>query len=388
MRLLSKHNQVIWVNWHASRRPQARMTDLRTIASKLSQIRQGPRQVSDSITVLTPCQLPLPGSAVARRLNAMMVRRAIQRVLDRLPPRPVQIWSFAPDIAEMVGAFNEELVLYYCVDAFGEFPGYDRELIERCERQLMAGSDVVIATSQPLYESKRRLHPEVHFVKHGVNHEHLSQGVREPLECPADLAYLPRPILGFVGIIGGWVDLDLVAGLARACPEASVVMIGPVQIPRGACAELPNVYFLGERDHRMLPVYLRHFDVGLIPFQQTALTRNANPIKLHEYLAAGLPVVSTPMPAVDPVEDAVWIANDAHEWAVCCSRAARRNNFQARLARSERMRAEAWPARLEQIAGIVNRVLEKRPINTPEADCEAGFERAGDMTLQTAAAQS
>src|SRR5690606_25710272 len=104
-----------------------------------------------------------------------------------------------------------------------------------------------------------------------------------------------------------------------------------------------------------------------IPFQQTALTRNANPIKLHEYLAAGLPVVSTPMPAVEPMEDAVWIAQDAVEWAVCCSRAARRNEPMARLERSERMRAEAWPARLDQITAIINGVPGDRPINTAEA---------------------
>lgn len=367
MRLLAEHNQVIWVNWHASRRPRVHLPDLWSVISKLAQIRRGPRQVSDSFTVLTPGQLPLPGSNLARKLNAMMVRRAIHRVLEKLPPQPVQIWSFAPDVAEMAGAFSEELVLYYCVDAFGEFPGYDRELIERRERELIARSDLVVTTSRPLYDAKRKLHPEVHLVQHGVDHELLSRGLNESLPCPEDLARLPRPIMGFVGMIGEWVDLDLVAALARTRPDASLVMIGPELTNRGPCAGLPNVHFLGSRDHKLLPAYLHHFDVGLIPFRHVPLTHNANPIKLYEYVAAGLPVVSTPLPAVDAVDDAVWLAEDVNQWATACARAARRNDPEARRHRSERMRAESWPARLDQIGAIIARIQGTSPITTPKA---------------------
>jgi len=365
MRLLSQHNQVIWVNWHASRRPRVHPTDLWSVVSKLRQIRRGPRQVSDSLTVVTPGQLPLPGSTIARKLNAMMVRRAVRRVLDTLPQRPMQIWSFAPDVAEMAGAFGEELVLYYCVDAFGEFPGYDRALIERRERELIARSDLVVTTSRPLYEAKSKLHPEVHLVQHGVDHELLSRGLREALPCPDELARLPRPIMGFVGMIGEWVNLDLVADLARLRPESSLVMVGPELTGRGPCAGLPNVHFLGSRDHTLLPAYLRHFDVGLIPFRHVPLTHNANPIKLYEYVAAGLPVVSTPLPAVEAVEDAVWLAEDVAQWATCCARAVRRNEPMARLQRSERMRSESWPARLDQIGAIIERILGNGPIKTP-----------------------
>jgi glycosyltransferase involved in cell wall biosynthesis len=365
MRLLSERNQVIWVNWHSSRRPRVHPTDLWSVVSKLRQIRRGPRRVSDSLTVVTPGQLPLPGCNFARKLNAMMVRRAIHRVLDTLPKQPVQIWSFAPDVSEMAGAFGEELVLYYCVDAFGEFPGYDRDLIERRERELIARSDLVVTTSRPLYEAKCKLHPEVHLVQHGVDHELLSRGLRESLPCPADLVNLPRPIMGFVGMIGEWVDLDIVANLAKLRPDSSIVMVGPELTNRGPCANLPNVHFLGSRDHSLLPAYLRYFDVGLIPFRHVPLTHNANPIKLYEYVAAGLPVVSTPLPAVEAVEDAVWLAEEAEEWATCCARAARRNEPVARLQRSQRMRTESWPARLDQIGTLIARIKGLGPITTP-----------------------
>jgi len=361
MRRLAERNHVIWVNWHASRRPRIHWTDLRAIRGKISQIRQGPRRVADGITVLTPWQVPLPGSRLARRLNAVSARHAIRKILNNLPDRPVQLWSFAPDVAELVGGFNEELVVYYCVDAFGEFPGYNRDLIHRRERELLARADVVITTSMPLCEAKRALHPNVHLVQHGVEYGRLSRAVSEPLAMPPDLRELARPVLGYVGVIGQWVDLDLVAALARRRPDASVVMIGPVVGPRGRCADLPNVHFLGERNHAELANYLRLFDVGLIPFRHVPLTHNANPIKLYEYLAAGVPTVSTPLPAVHAIPDSVWIADDVEEFVASCGRAAECNDPDARRRRSLSMATESWDARIEEISAIVLAALHEQP---------------------------
>lgn len=353
MRRLARCNQVIWVNWHASRRPKAHRADLRAICSKLRQIGRGPRRVADGITVVTPLQVPMPGSEPARRFNTFSVRRAIEGVLETLPDRPVQLWSFAPDVGDFVGRFNEEIAVYYCVDAFGEFPGYDRVLIEQRERELMARCDVVITTSGPLYEDRRRLHPNVHLVTHGVDYERLSRAATEDLPVPPELADLPRPILGYVGVVAEWVDLDLLAALARGWPEASVVIVGPSLVPPGPCADLPNVHWLGERDHERLPEYLRCFDIGLIPFRHVPLTRNANPIKLHEYLAAGVPVVSTALPSVCPVPDAVWIADDAAQTLCCCRAALTRNTAADRRRRSQSVKDQSWDARLERISEII-----------------------------------
>lgn len=353
MRGLAKQNNVIWVNWHASRVPSFVWGDIKTIACKLWQIQQGPRTVSDALTVITPLQIPLPASRVAREFNAWSVERAVNQILRRLPKQPVQVWSFAPDVDHFAGRFDEELLLYYCVDAFGEFPGYNRKLVERREHDLIDKCDVVVATSPPLYESKKPLHPNVHQVRHGVDHAHLSRALWDDLPLPRDLARLRRPIYGFVGVIGDWVDLDLVAGLARRQPEASIVMIGPERQPRGACAGLKNIHWLGGRDHRMLPNYLRFFDVGLIPFKKEPLTINANPIKLHEYLAAGVPTVSTSLPAVPPIEGSVWVADTAAETAECCNDARQHNSPADRAARSKLMLAESWSQRLEELSAII-----------------------------------
>ena len=352
MQALSRKNNVIWVNWHASRRPKATWADARTIATRLWQIQKGACRVTNQITTVTPWQVPMPGSKLACRFNALSVRRAVKKVLSRLPDWPVQLWSFAPDVADLVGTFGEELAVYYCVDAFGEFPGYDTELIEHRERELMAKTDLVLATSPPLYEAKRQVHDNVHFIQHGVNHSHLSRAVKEDFPMPAELKKLPRPILGFVGMIGEWVDLSLVAGLAKRCPDASVVMIGPEVTSRGPCAGLKNVHWLGGRDHTTLPAYLQHFDVGLIPFTKEPLTMSANPIKLYEYLAAGVPVVSSSLPVIQEMPGSVWLADDAERMARHCRSAVEHNSKIDRQARSERMLAESWSARLEQMSEL------------------------------------
>ena len=385
MRRLAEQNHVIWVNWHASRIPSLGLNDLKTITGKIRQIRRGPEQASEQITVVTPPQFPLPGSDWARTINARLVRRSIQSILRRLPKRPVQIWSFAPDIVNLVGHFNEELVLYYCVDAFGEFPGYDRDLIEKLETALIQKSDVVLTTSKPLYEAKQPLHPNVHLVQHGVDHQRLSRAVHENLTVPADLRALPKPIFGFVGVIGEWVDLKLIAGLARRRPDASIAIIGPATISKAPLAGLPNVHWLGARNHDELPCYLRGFDVGLIPFRKVPLTHHANPIKLYEYLAAGTPVVSTSLPAVHPIPGHVWLADDAETSTQGCDEAAASNQLEARIHRSQLMAAESWTARLEQISGIVENTFRNRAIS---AQCPPATTTQKDALLAASLACS
>jgi glycosyltransferase involved in cell wall biosynthesis len=373
MKRLSQDNTIIWVNWHCSRRPSLRKTDLHNIALRLRQIRQGARQPSDSITVLTPWQIPLPESRIARQLNRWMVRRAIDEVLQRIEPQPIQLWSFAPDVVDLVGSFNEELVVYYCVDAFGEFSGYNRKLIEKRERELIDRSDVVITTSPPLYEARRTLHSNVHHVEHGVDHQHLSKALSDDMPLPPDMASLPRPIFGFVGVVGDWVDVELIAGLARQRPDASIVVIGPVATSRGSAGALKNVHWVGPRNHQALPAYLKSFDVGLIPFRQVPLTHNANPIKLYEYLAAGVPTVSTSLPAVQAMPGSVWLADDAATIAACCDEAMRHNSPAERAARSQSMLAKSWTQRLEEISSIIGATMRAKDIK-PTSSVLSAFE--------------
>ena len=396
MKLLSRHNHVIWVNYHASRRPQLSSADLGGAVAKLRQFVQGPRRVTPNITVVTPLVLPIPGNRAVAALNRELLTRQIWSVLRNLPDRPAQLWSFAPDVDYLCGRFDEECVVYYCVDEFSQFSGYDASAVAAAEERLIRRADLVVTTSQALHDAKQAVvssprrrsrasrgpslsppdaadafdvdppgdesrsnrQAEVVLVPHGVDYDHFAQATSPDTIVPADIADLPKPILGFWGLIQDWLDLDLLADVARARPDWSIVLIGEALADTSALSDLPNAHLLDRRPYRSLPDYAKGFDLGLIPFRINSLTRAVNPIKLREYLSAGLPVVSTPLPEVQRYRNLVRIADSPSDFvAVCEHTLAEEKSDGARLAaaRQAAMRHETWEAKVEELSDHVRR---------------------------------
>ncbi len=384
MRILSQHNHIVWVNHHGSRRPRLSSADAGAIASRLRQVIEGPRHVTDAITVVTPLVIPLPGNATAAALNRRLLTRQIRSVLRDLPRRPVQIWSFAPDVDYLCGQFGEECVVYYCVDEFSAFSGYDRDAILAAERRLAGRADLVITTSQALHDSKRSLNRHVEQVTHGVDYDHFAGALSDDVKVPDDLAGLPRPILGFWGLIHDWVDLELLATLAHARPAWSIVLIGAAAVDLSTLSALPNVHCLGRRAYGDLPAYARGFDVGLIPFRLNDLTRAVNPIKLREYLAAGLPVVSTALSEVRRYADWVHVAEDAEQFVAACDTAVRQADPHRAAARRAAMRSETWQSKVEEIARHLSRLqagTTTRSLVRTASDQDGDREGAGVQRL-------
>lgn len=350
MHLLAERNTVLWVNYHASRTPSASASDLRYMARKLGQVLGGLREVRENLHVLTPLVLPLPGSAWARRLNRKLLVHQVRRALAKVGRGPVQVWSFTPDISYLLGRFGEEKVLYYCVDDFASFTGYDRDQVLRDEADLCRRADLVVTTSQALQDAKAPLNPNTILVTHGVDYEHFSRAVREDLPVPEDLKAVPHPMLGFFGLLRDWVDLDLLAEVARLRPDWHVVLIGDADstVDLSPFRSVANMHFLGHRPYADLPAYCRGFDVGLIPFRMNELTKAVNPIKLKEYLAAGLPVVSTPLPEVVAWTGPAHVADSAGTFVDAIAKALDAGG-EGRAALSGTMAAEVWPRKLDTI---------------------------------------
>ena len=372
MRHLSRRNHVLWVNFHASRRPQLTRGDTRLALRRLRQACGGPRRVAPEIDVLSPLLLPWPESALARFINARILCRQITAALARLPQRPTQLWLFAPDIPEAIGWLPTERVVYYCVDDFAAFSGYNMELVEELEERTIAGADMVLATSARLFERHRPRHPRVHLVPHGVDFEHFAAATELPRDAvPDDLKAIPRPIFGFMGFVSDYADLGLLAGAARARPDWSFVLLGDIRCNVAALGGLKNVHLLGGRPYERLPAYCRGFDVGLIPFRMNRLTRAVNPIKLREYLAAGLPVVSAPLETVRRYAPAVQTAETLDEFLAACERAlATAGNGQQR-ARQDLVRSEGWGACVEFLSHLVETLPQTGEVPSDEVPCPA-----------------
>jgi len=349
MHLLAQANTVLWVNYHASRTPKAGASDLLYVARKLGEVAAGLRRPRRNLYTLTPLAAPLPHRRWARSLNRMLVACQIRRVLGEIRTGPLQVWSFAPDVAYLLGAFDAEKIVYYCVDDFASFDGYNSDQVLRDERELCRRASLVVTTSEALQQAKRRLNPNTILVTHGVDYRHFARALSGGLSGPDDLAGIAHPILGFFGLIREWVDLHLVAEVARRRPDWNFVFLGESRRDLGPYRRLPNMHFLGPKRYEDLPAYCKCFDAGMIPFKINDLTRAVNPIKLREYLAAGLPVVSTPLPEVRRYGGLVHVGATPVEFETAIESALGGDAGSARR-RSLAMESDTWEQKLREIS--------------------------------------
>lgn len=363
MRLLAKNNTVLWLNSISTRVPSlGRGSDVAKVWRKLRSFGQGARVVAPGLHVFTPLVLPLPHSPIAAVANRVILRTRLASLRRRLGMRRFQLWSFLPTAEPYVGHMGEELSVYYCIDEWSQFRGVNRKAIALQERQLLEKVDVVFATSQTLLERKSRHSREAHLLSHGVDHDHFATALREDTEVAPELSAAAKPVIGFFGLIEDWIDTDLIAHLARQRPQWTICLIGRAVADVSALDGLPNVLLLGRRPYASLPSYCKGFDVGLCPFRVNELTVHVNPIKLREYLAAGLPVVSTDLPECRIHPEWTRIGRTADDFLRQVELALAETSPEARRARSDAMRAETWEAKVSLLGEILaKRVSEGAP---------------------------
>jgi glycosyltransferase involved in cell wall biosynthesis len=238
------------------------------------------------VAVLTPV---LPEGA---RDPDGAVRSLVDARLRHCRPSDTVVWYYTPMALGYGGRIAADVVVYDCMDELSAFLNPPPRLLER-ERELLARADLVFTGGLSLHEAKRRLHKRVFAFPSSVDVVHFAAAKAGPVD-PADQAGLARPRVGFFGVIDERMDLDLVAHAAAACPDIQLVMLGPVvKIDPASLPQAPNLHWLGPKRYEDLPAYLGNWDAGWMPFALNEATRFISPTKTPEFLAAGLPLVST-----------------------------------------------------------------------------------------------
>ncbi|HET8541369.1 MAG TPA: glycosyltransferase [Anaeromyxobacter sp.] len=357
MRRLARDNRVLWVGSLGNRAPRARAGDVLRMARKLRSAARGLVRVEPGLHALTPLYLPAYGSERVRRANGALLRLQIQAAMRCLGMRRPISWSFLPSAAAVAGTLDESLVVYHVVDEFSAFSDASPH-VALLERRLLARADLVIAASERLLRAKGRLNPATVLVRHGVDWEHFARAC-EPGPVPADLARLPRPVIGFFGLVADWIDLALVRRVADAFPRASVALLGRVATSTAPLRGARNVHLLGRRRYEDLPEYCRGFEVALTPFVRNELALAANPLKAREYVAAGLPNVCTDLPELRAIPGCT-VAADAGAFVAEVGRVLREGGGPDPR-RSALVRAESWSARLDEIRAHVAAVEAGEP---------------------------
>jgi glycosyltransferase involved in cell wall biosynthesis len=223
---------------------------------------------------------------------------ALRELIDELTAREsitaFVAWYYTPMALPWTRHLEPIALVYDCMDELSLFRGAPAEMVER-ERELIALADVVFTGGTSLYEAKRARSDNVHCFPSSVDSTHFRQA-RIRRHDPADQASIPHLRLGFAGVIDERMDIELLEELASARPDWHLVLVGPVvKINPDQLPQRPNIHYLGAKQYAELPSYMAGWDVALLPFALNESTRYISPTKTPEYLAAGLPVVSTPI---------------------------------------------------------------------------------------------
>jgi glycosyltransferase involved in cell wall biosynthesis len=363
----AEHNRILFVESLGLRRPQLASRDLSRIARRLARARQ-PLRVQDGVHVLSPLVLPLHSNELVRRVNGELLRRYVAYALKRVGMHNPILWSFVPQAEVLLDWLEPSQVLYYIDDDHAAKEGIDADSFLASERRFAARADVVLASAPELVTRMRTLNGNVHYAPN-VADTRLFATALQPGPVDEAVAACPGPRIVFVGaILAAKIDLELVVELARLRPQWSFVFVGPVGPgdPRTNVDPLrsePNIHLLGHRPYEQLPEVLRGADAAIVPYLLEGEMRSVFPMKTYEYLAAGLPVVSTPLATLGEVPD-IAKAADAGEFASRLEEAMERDTPDARAERSQRTQAHSWESRLDQIAevlGIGTPAPERRP---------------------------
>ncbi|WP_188188522.1 glycosyltransferase [Nonomuraea sp. SYSU D8015] len=310
MRSVAEHRKVLVVNSIGMRMPTPGKSTqvLRRIARKLRSVAKFVRRPSPGFYVMSPLPLPFYGSPLLRRVNAVLVRAQVRAVCRALGLTAPVIVTTIPTAWDVVRPMRRRALVFNRSDRHSAFPESDTETIEKLEDALLRGADHVLYVSRALMAEERdRTGDRAHFLDHGVDLEHFTKRDR----LPADLADIPGPRVGFFGALDDYlVDFDLLERIAGDMPDVSLVLIGDATVPMERLTKYPNVHWLGFRPYDDIPAYGSGFDVAIMPWLDNSWIRHANPIKLKEYLALGLPVVSTDFAELANYTDRVRVATD------------------------------------------------------------------------------
>jgi glycosyltransferase involved in cell wall biosynthesis len=278
--------------------------------------------------------------------------------------RPV-LWVSQPGMKSIVGKLDEVLSIYHIVDEYAGYTGHDesrRAALVAAEDQMLDAVDLSIVVSDALLEAKRGAGRQIFVVPNAVDYPAFA-AASDRGEEPADLAAIPKPRVGYTGLVGVRLDLGLIGAMAAEQPDTQFVFVGDVD--RRECEEAlsllegrDNVHFLGRKPASAVPDYVAGLDVGLLPYRLNLETRHISPLKLYEYLAAGKPVVSTPIPAALPFSDTISIAEKPEEFSGAVIRAMASDSARLREERQQLARRNTWDDRVAAIGSIIHEALD------------------------------
>jgi glycosyltransferase involved in cell wall biosynthesis len=365
MSVLARQNRVLFVERRLHLRPTLagfRRGDIGPSALCRSPI----RQISENLFVFRyPTWAPISGRFPLHQLTRIVRRLSVQNALRKLQMTQPIVWFSQPDMVDLVNEIPQaRLLLYHIVDeytAYSDQTPSSRRRAEEQEKEMMALVDAVIVVSRNLYKAKRPFNPNTYLIPNGVNYQSYADALAEP-QSPDDLMAIKNPRLGYIGLVGDKLDLNMLVELAQENPEWSLVLLGQVRVHQQkeawrALQMLPNVYHLGPVEVSQVPHYVKGFQVGLMPYLQNCHAEYISPLKLYDYLAAGLPIASLDIPAAREFSQYIHLTDNPRSFAQAVRAALADTTPERYQARRNVAAQHTWEARVEQLSDLIQAQL-------------------------------
>lgn len=308
-------------------------------------------------------------------------------VVDGFNPRaflsqihPVVYYS-SPAQVDLVKEYHPSLVVYDSVDE----PSEEFVSWKPYYRRAVTQADMVLAASEKLYLSALELNPRTYLIPNGCDFHYFSKAAQGFFPVPAELKAMKGPIIGYIGVMASWCDFELVTEISKAFPQAHIVLIGPLyNVSRVPQAH--NIHWLGFKPYQELAAYLQCFRAAIIPFQITSMTRAVNPIKMWEYLAAGVPVVTTALPEAQVCSSEILISYDRMQFIQNLQIVLHEDPPGLKERRLELARRNSWMKRARQVVDLISdRLLERYPnLDFPVTSIDqicAGIKRGAEKQI-------
>jgi glycosyltransferase involved in cell wall biosynthesis len=305
----------------------------------------------------------LPDGLRSEVATTAVLKEMIHRMIREHHVRNYICWYYTPMALDFTRGLTPAALVYDCMDELSAFKGAPESLGLR-ERELFKIADLVFTGGHSLYEAKRNQHHSVHAFPSSIDREHFMQA-RRPSAEPMDQEAIPHPRLGFFGVIDERFDTQLLKQVATLRPDWQFVMIGPVvKIRPDTLPRRPNIHYLGSKTYQQLPAYISGWDVALLPFAQNESTRFISPTKTPEYLAAGIPVVSTAIrDVVRPYGERglVAIANSAGDFVTAAESALQQKSDASWLREVDAFLADmSWDETWSQMWQLIAHTLNEK----------------------------
>jgi glycosyltransferase involved in cell wall biosynthesis len=356
---LAKRHPLLYVDCPGLRAPKASGRDVKKLLKKLTQAAALPRKVGEQTWHMVLPQFPfrrLPlASELNRELGALLVRRAARHLGMERP----LLWFAVPHPGILLGRLGERSSVYYCIDDYSALPDVDKEQIRALDRRLTENAGQVFVSAQTLLDAKKGMNPNLVYSPHGVDVDHFGRAADPGFPVAEPARDLRHPVIGFFGLIEGWIDLELLHFLARSRPSWTFLLLGRVAVDVSALEKLGNVIFPGPQPYATLPSWAKAFDVAIYPGGQNEFVRNANPLKIREYLATGKPVVSVWSREVERFASVVRIARTHEDFLSEIDDVLANDTAEAREERLRTVATMSWDARVDEVMATVEATMAR-----------------------------